>query len=100
MKDVSIYGAGLAGLVAAINLAREGLNVTVYEREDEIGGSKDLHPSVHSTPMQPKETWDYIGVDLSSHFVKTDAYFQIAAALRNPRGGGGGGMIAVVLQSS
>lgn len=74
MKDVSIYGAGLAGLVAAVNLAREGLNVTIYEREDEIGGSKDLHPSVHSTPMQPKETWDYIGIDLSSHFVKTDAY--------------------------
>ncbi len=74
MKAVSIYGAGLAGLVAAVNLSREGYEVTVYEREPEIGGSKQFHPSVHTTPLQAKETWDYIGIDLTDHFGKTDAY--------------------------
>lgn len=74
MKNVSIYGAGLSGLVAAINLAREGYGVTVFEREESIGGSKSYHPSIHSTPLQPQETWDYIGVDLSDYFLKTDAY--------------------------
>ena len=74
MKQVSIYGAGLAGLVAAVNLARDGYAVTVFEREEGIGGSKEYHPSIHSTPLQPKETWDYIGMDLSDCFVKTEQY--------------------------
>ncbi len=74
MKTIRIYGAGLAGLVAAINLARAGYEVTVQEREETIGGSKMYHPSIHSTPLQPAETWDYIGLDLSDCFVKTDRY--------------------------
>ncbi len=74
MKEISVYGAGLSGLIAAINLVREGHKVTVFEREETFGGSKKLHPSIHSTPLQPKETWDYIGVDLSDYFVKTQEY--------------------------
>ena len=52
MKEIAIYGAGLSGLVAAINLVREGFKVTVFEREETFGGSKKLHPSIHSTPLQ------------------------------------------------
>jgi flavin-dependent dehydrogenase len=74
MKTVHIAGAGLGGLVAAINLAREGYRVLVLDREEAIGGSKKYHPSIHSTPLQPEETWEYIGIDLSEHFVKTDQY--------------------------
>ena len=73
-KEVSIYGAGLAGMVAGINLVRSGFKVIIYEREEGIGGAKNLHPSIHTTPLQPERTWDYIGIDLSSHFVPTYKY--------------------------
>ncbi len=38
MTTVIVAGAGLAGLVAARHLARLGLDVQVFEREDEVGG--------------------------------------------------------------
>ncbi|WP_231184029.1 NAD(P)/FAD-dependent oxidoreductase [Haladaptatus sp. DYF46] len=38
MTTVIVAGAGLAGLVAARHLARLGLDVQMFEREDEVGG--------------------------------------------------------------
>ena len=70
-REIAVYGAGLAGMVAAINLARAGRAVTVYDREPGIGGSPEVHPSIHTTPLQPRETWDYIGIDLSDCFIQT-----------------------------
>lgn len=67
-ESVTIVGAGIAGLVASINLARDGYQVTVLEREQTIGGLDRWHPSVHMTPMKPKETWEYLGIDLSDCF--------------------------------
>ena len=37
-KDVVVVGAGLAGLVAALDLVAAGLNVAVVERADRVGG--------------------------------------------------------------
>lgn len=73
-KEIAIYGAGLAGMVAGINLARSGFKAVIYEREKGIGGASDLHPSIHTTPLQPRQTWDYIGIDLSDCFVPTNVY--------------------------
>ena len=73
-SEVRIYGAGLSGMVAGINLARQGYRVVIFDRESGIGGSHDVHPSVHTKPLQPKETWDYIGLHLSEYFVATDTY--------------------------
>ncbi len=39
MKQVTIVGAGLSGLAAAIILVREGYDVTVLEQKDAIGGA-------------------------------------------------------------
>ncbi len=36
-SQIRIIGAGPSGLCAAINLARAGCHVTVYERQDEVG---------------------------------------------------------------
>lgn len=37
MKKIVIAGAGIAGLTAAINLAKSGYDVKVYEKEKEVG---------------------------------------------------------------
>ena len=36
--DVAITGAGIQGLAGTIYAAKRGLNVTIYEREEKIGG--------------------------------------------------------------
>jgi phytoene dehydrogenase-like protein len=38
MTDVAVAGGGLAGLVAARHLAEDGHDVTLFEREDTVGG--------------------------------------------------------------
>ena len=65
---VTIYGAGMSGLVAAINLAREGYAVTVYEREEAYGGDTLYNPSTHTTPILPAKVSEYIGIDITPAF--------------------------------
>lgn len=64
MSEVIVVGAGLSGLVAAINLRRAGHDVRVLERFDRVGGIPEAHPSIDSTPMLPDKLGAYIGVDL------------------------------------
>lgn len=68
VKHIKIYGAGISGLVAAINLARSGYEVEVFEKRDQIGGSPHWHPSVHQQTFELKKTSDYIGIDLAPCF--------------------------------
>jgi hypothetical protein len=77
--DVTIYGCGMSGLVAAINLARQGIHVTVHDREPGYGGSRLFNPSTHATPLDPQKTSDYIGIDITSAFhpvIDSPAYFH------------------------
>lgn len=37
-RTVAVIGAGVSGLSAAIHLKRQGLDVTVYERNSHVGG--------------------------------------------------------------
>lgn len=64
MAEIAVVGAGLSGLVAAINCARSGHEVTVLEKYDRVGGEPENHPSVDSTPMLPGPLGDFIGVGL------------------------------------
>ena len=73
MKQVTIVGAGLSGLTAAIILAREGYDVTVLEQKNAIGGAS-LHASAVSgselcfadmTPLDIDAMTRYLGFPLS-----------------------------------
>jgi flavin-dependent dehydrogenase len=74
LKDVQIYGAGLSGLISAINLVRGGYHVTVYEKEEKIGGSSECHPSVHLTPLHMQQMERYVGIELESCFSKLNDF--------------------------
>lgn len=67
-EEVLIYGAGMAGMIAAINLAKDGYKVTVNEAEAGYGGASIFNPSTHVTPIDLKATGEYIGIDISSAF--------------------------------
>lgn len=65
-NEVSIVGAGLAGMTAAVNLAREGMDVTVYERYDQVGGMPEVRPAVDVTPFDVGPVSKFIGVELGA----------------------------------
>jgi len=62
---VEVVGAGLAGLTAAINLAGEGHEVVVYEKEKKIGGMPSARPDPAGGPFGVERLKAYIGFDVS-----------------------------------
>ncbi len=72
MPEIKIVGAGLSGLVAAINLARKGYEVTVYEREKRIGGMPEFRPDPAGSPFDLDAIKNYIGIDISPAVKRID----------------------------
>ncbi len=77
MKEKIIVGAGLSGLVAAINLAREGFKVLVRERRECVGGTTDIKGLEgkyinigDGTPIDPERIRNYTSVDISPAAVR------------------------------
>ena len=68
MSKIIIVGAGLSGMVAGINLAKQGYDVTILEKEKKIGGSPAFHPSLHVTPIDLRLTSEFTGIDIHSQF--------------------------------
>ncbi len=67
-REVTIYGAGMSGLVCGINLARQGYAVVIHEREKSFGGDSLYNPSTHTTPIDIGKTSAYIGIDIAPAF--------------------------------
>ncbi|MFH1149046.1 MAG: NAD(P)-binding protein [Actinomycetota bacterium] len=72
MREQIIVGAGLSGMVAAINLAREGFKVRVRERRQSIGGLTDIEGLEgrvinigDGTPINLERLAAYTGIDIS-----------------------------------
>ena len=76
MKKAAVVGAGVGGLGAAIRLAKEGYDVTVFEANDNAGGKInnlklgdfrfDMGPSVFTEPQFIKELYELCGEDFST----------------------------------
>src|SRR5690349_5825128 len=73
-RSVGVVGGGLAGLACAARLARHGLDVTVYERNERVGGKMNLYrwegytwdtgPSLLTMPQVLRELWADLGASL------------------------------------
>ncbi|MFH2138171.1 MAG: NAD(P)-binding protein [Candidatus Omnitrophota bacterium] len=78
MEKIRIYGAGISGLVAGINLAKAGFEAEIIENRKTVGGDPKWHPSVHLQYMDLERTSEYIGIDMSRCFrraVRHSIYF-------------------------
>ncbi|KAM0329989.1 hypothetical protein ACHAQA_004158 [Verticillium albo-atrum] len=53
LKSVAIIGAGLSGLVTAVHLLRAGINITIFERADDVGGAWRYSPEADRDPPFP-----------------------------------------------
>ena len=77
MEKVAVIGAGIGGLAAALDLARQGLEVTVYERSATPGGKLraamfgdspvDAGPTVFTLRDVFEELFTDAGATLSDH---------------------------------
>ncbi|KAK2979975.1 hypothetical protein RJ640_006783 [Escallonia rubra] len=65
---VAVIGAGVAGLVTARELQREGHTVVVYEKGDQLGGTWVYTPRVESDPL---------GVDPNREIIHSSLYYSL-----------------------
>lgn len=63
--SVTVVGAGLSGLTAAINLARDGFDVLVLEKEKRHGGRPEFRPDGAAGPFDLRALDSYAGIDIS-----------------------------------
>ena len=70
MAEQLIVGAGLAGLVAAITLARKGYDVRVLDKYKTVGAQPERWPMVDVTPMIPRAMSSYLDIPVGEPQVK------------------------------
>lgn len=56
-KNVVIVGAGISGLAAAVHLSKKGMNVTVLEGRNRIGGRIWTDRSIDNIPLDMGASW-------------------------------------------
>lgn len=79
-KDIKIIGSGFASLSAACYLAKQGNNVTVYEKNDTIGGrARQLKQQGFTFDMGPSWYWmpDVFERFFADFGKKTSDYYEL-----------------------
>lgn len=87
-KTVAVIGAGLAGLVTLKSCLEEGLDVTVFEQSDDIGGNwkfKENDVSVFRNTELSSSKYltafsDFPMPDEYPHFIRHEKYFEYLQA--------------------
>jgi len=89
MKKISIVGAGPGGLAAGIKLAKEGHDVTIYEKHHQVGGrnsnrvyngySFDVGPTFLGMPYIFEELFASVDLKLSDYvdLIKLDNLYDL-----------------------
>lgn len=89
MRSVAVIGAGFSGLASALHLAREGFDVTVYEKNTLPGGRArkfeahgftfDMGPSWYWMPDIFEHFFNQFGKQASDHYdlVRLDPSYRI-----------------------
>lgn len=89
MKNIIVVGAGIGGLCSAIRLLKNGYKVTIYEKENSVGGKVniknkngakfDLTASILMTPHIYTEIFEYVGKDYRDYFdlIKIDPVYRV-----------------------
>lgn len=86
-KHILVVGAGLAGLAAALRLAKSGYSVEIVEKNSQPGGRLnqlkkegfifDTGPSFFSMSYEFKQFADYCGINLPFRYVELDPLYTV-----------------------
>ena len=86
-RETVVLGAGLAGMVASIILAREGREVRVLESAKGLGGNSPFHPSLHATPIDIDKVAAWTGLDTNRMFTMgnvSETFIGRRSSIRSP----------------
>jgi len=78
-KKVTIVGAGLAGLCAAITARKLGYEVHCVDKYNRVGGMPGAHPFVDSTPFDAAMMSRFLGVPIGEPQVRPCENFDVYA---------------------
>lgn len=62
-RTVAVVGAGPAGLASAYTLAKNGCHVTVFEKENKIGGAINMIPPERLPDQAIQDDWHFLFCD-------------------------------------
>ena len=89
MKKIMVIGSGFGGLATAIRLQALGLDVTILEKNEHIGGHAsqlklkgytfDMGPSLITAPSIIENVFQSAGRNMSDYLkmIKLDPYYRI-----------------------